>query len=272
MPPVTCELTQVLPVKPPPLRLPAWTRRWRQFCSSSDMWPVRGMNYVNVWPCLLPEPPLMTAGTVWPLHLFLKQTSMQTRSDPVYTCVNRGILPGSAVRCKKHCKTMGKQSTLIFLFPCVSVSTSLCDVYLTLASLVSPCVTLNLYFICLFVCEIDQTRKQVMTMSVWSCSAWRLWQTYNPCKTSTAALWRGVRRLWRKQTSTSEWKNLPQGIFVNFLTACTFLLFAVALRLQGFSCCSVCPLTYSQQISSNRFYFCESNRDESFIPIRKLMS
>lgn len=74
------------------------------------------------------------------LHLFLKQTSMQTRSDPVYTCVNRGILPASAVRCKKHCKTMGKQSTLmIFLFPCVFVSTSLCHVYLSIASVVSPC-------------------------------------------------------------------------------------------------------------------------------------
>lgn len=62
-------------------------------------------------------------------------------------------------------------------------------------------------------CELDQTQKQVMTTSVWSCSAWRQWQTCSPCRTSTAPLWRGARRLWRKQTSTSEWKSLLQGLF-----------------------------------------------------------
>ena len=44
--------------------------------------------------------------------------------------------------------------------------------------------------------------------------------------------------------------------FVNFLTAGAFVPYAFALRLQGFSWCSVPPpLTYSQQIALNRFYF-----------------
>lgn len=88
-------------------------------------------------------------------------------------------------------------------------------------------------------CVIDQTQKQVMTMSVWSFSAWRRWQTCNPYRTSTAPPWRGARRLWRKQTSTSEWKCLLQGLFVNFSTAGAFVLYAFALRLQGFSSYSV---------------------------------
>lgn len=69
MPPVTCWHPQVLPVQPPPLRpltwtATRWTRRWRRFCSSSDMWPARGTNCVNVWRSLHLEPPSMTAGTV----------------------------------------------------------------------------------------------------------------------------------------------------------------------------------------------------------------
>lgn len=95
--------------------------------------------------------------------------------------------------------------------------------------------------------EIDQTRKQVMTMSVWSCSAWRQWQTCNPCRTSIAPPWRGARRLWRRRTSTSKWKTY-YGHFVNFLTPGAFVLYAFMLSLQGFFCWYlVPPLTYSQQ-------------------------
>lgn len=174
--------------------------------------------------------------------------------------LNRVILPCSALKSNKKqvsqgltwqkdvlnfaqlCKTTGKHTNLMMLFfPCVLVSTTFvwCLSHsLSLASLIPPCGTLKRNFACFFFsldCEIDQTQKQVMIMSVWSCSAWRRWQTCNPCRTSTAPLWRGARRLWRKQTSTSEWKSLLQGLFVNFLTACAFVLYAFALRLQGFS-------------------------------------
>lgn len=65
-------------------------------------------------------------------------------------------------------------------------------------------------------------------------------------------------------------KAYYRAFFVNFLTACTFVLYAFTLHLQGFSWDSVPSWTYSQQIEFNRFCFCESNGDESFIPNEKL--
>lgn len=148
--------------------------------------------------------------------------------------VNRAVLPCSAFKSNKKqaswgltwhkivlnyaqlCKTTGKHTFLMkLLFPCVLVSTKF--VWCLFRSCFShpPMWHLKNSILSAFffpLCEIDQTQKQVMTMSVWSCSAWRRWQTCSPCRTSTAPPWRGARRLWRRQTSTSEWKSLLQGL------------------------------------------------------------
>lgn len=84
--------------------------------------------------------------------------------------------------------------------------------------------------------DTDQTQKQVMTMSVWSCSAWRRWQTCSRCKTNIAPPWRGARRRWRKLTSTSEWKAYNKAS-LNVLTVAT--LVCLHAQLTGFALCSL---------------------------------
>lgn len=136
------------------------------------------------------------------------------------------------------CKTRGWHTILMMpLFPCGSHEHKVCDVYLTLASLILPCgVDFNASQFCIPpspFCETDQTQKQVMTTSVWSCSAWKQWQTCNPCRTSTAPPWRGARRLWRKQTSTSELeKAQTTGAFCKFFNSRSIC--AVCVQPAGF--------------------------------------
>lgn len=68
-----------------------------------------------------------------------------------------------------------------------------------------------------------QIPKLVMTMSDSRPSAWRPWQTCSLCRISTPRPWRGVRRLWRKPTSTSEYCSL-------FWMSVAFFLLSERLR------------------------------------------
>lgn len=64
-----------------------------------------------------------------------------------------------------------------------------------------------------------QIPKPVTTTSVWKPSAWRPWPIYSLCRTSIPRPSRGVRRQWRKLTSTSEY-------FLLFYLLIYFLLLA----------------------------------------------